>query len=678
MATFTVNTASDIVNAGDSLLSLREALEQANNTAAADSIVFAPSIEGETLVLTGGQLFVNNATTIDGDQNNDGVRVSIDGNDADRIFRVVGESSFSDLRLFNGHVDSNEDGGALLILGSIDVSINNCVVEGSEAGEYGDYGDGRGGAVFVQGSNLTIVQSKFSDNYAYNAAAIGIDEATVNLRSSILTDHHGYFVSSTIGIWDGHLTLENTGIIGNSGSAISANESDVFVISSQLNSNSRGFRASYSYFNVSNSTIADNSLSGPYSQDGASAYIRDGMTIIRNSTITGNVNDSSSGQFSGYGGGILARSGFLELDNTILAGNFGYDGSSFGPSDLLGTINLSNGHNIFGSDVQGNVEGDRENIAAAAIFAAIDPDTGGGQLNTAGVVPLRANVANPAQAGSDRFLIGSTDQVGNPRPAPTGTNPDVGSVESGFTPSKVSSPNNDALTGTAAANTLNGQGGNDFLKGLGGNDTLNGGDGADFLEGGTGNDKINGGTATSVGAGIDIANYGDSGMAVTVDLRGDAPSDKDTAKRGSEADTLTSIEGAITGGGNDRFFGDNSANWFQGGRGKDTFTGGSGRDLYDYNLATATPVGGGRDVITDFDHLTDDIDLMGIDASSTVAGNQAFRFVGAAALSGSGEVGFFTSGGNTIIRLSTDADSTSEAEIQLTGMKTLTALDFYL
>ena len=48
------------------------------------------------------------------------------------------------------------------------------------------------------------------------------------------------------------------------------------------------------------------------------------------------------------------------------------------------------------------------------------------------------------------------------------------------------------------------------------------------------------------------------------------------------------------------------------------------------------------------------------------------------ALTGAGEVGYFTSGGNTIIRMSTDADVASEGEIQLTGIKTLAALDFYL
>ena len=148
--------------------------------------------------------------------------------------------------------------------------------------------------------------------------------------------------------------------------------------------------------------------------------------------------------------------------------------------------------------------------------------------------------------------------------------------------------------------------------------------------------------------------------------------------RGTEADTLTGIECAIGRRGADVFYGDSQANWFQGGGGKDTFTGGAGRDTYDLNSTSASAVGTARDVITDFVHLTDKIDLIGIDADSTVAGNQAFRWVGSAALTGPGEVGFFTSGGNTIIRISNDADAAAEAEIQLTGIKTLSALDFYL
>ena len=51
--------------------------------------------------------------------------------------------------------------------------------------------------------------------------------------------------------------------------------------------------------------------------------------------------------------------------------------------------------------------------------------------------------------------------------------------------------------------------------------------------------------------------------------------------------------------------------------------------------------------------------------------------MGTAALTGAGQVGYFTSGGNTIIRGSNDADAAKEFEIQLNGIKTLRVDDFY-
>ena len=207
---------------------------------------------------------------------------------------------------------------------------------------------------------------------------------------------------------------------------------------------------------------------------------------------------------------------------------------------------------------------------------------------------------------------------------PCGSLPDIGAVEINHALSTTTSASNDVITGNAAANTLNGDLGNDYLKGLGGKDTLNGGDGSDLLDGGTGNDKLNG------GGGIDLATFAGS-TKVTFDLG------TSTAKRGSETDTLTGLEGAIGSTAGDVFKGNGFNNYFQGGLGKDTFTGGSGRDLYDVNAVAESGVGTTkRDVITDFDHLVDDIDLMGIDANTTVAGNQAFRWVGTAPLTGAG------------------------------------------
>ena len=53
-------------------------------------------------------------------------------------------------------------------------------------------------------------------------------------------------------------------------------------------------------------------------------------------------------------------------------------------------------------------------------------------------------------------------------------------------------------------------------------------------------------------------------------------------------------------------------------------------------------------------------------------GQQSFRWVGKATLTGAAQLGYYVSGGNTIVRASTDADAAAELEIQLTGVKTLT------
>lgn len=162
---------------------------------------------------------------------------------------------------------------------------------------------------------------------------------------------------------------------------------------------------------------------------------------------------------------------------------------------------------------------------------------------------------------------------------------------------------------------------------------------------------------------------------MTVDLSGAS----DTARRGAETDSLSGIEGAIGSSGADTFRGDGLANLFQGGGGRDTLTGGGGSDLFDFDRAGDSPTGAGRDVVTDFRRGTDDLDLSGIDADTTVSGDQAFTFVGTGSLAGGpGRVGFTTSGGNTIVRGSTDADSAAEFEIQLNGIVNPGRDDFYL
>jgi Ca2+-binding RTX toxin-like protein len=202
---------------------------------------------------------------------------------------------------------------------------------------------------------------------------------------------------------------------------------------------------------------------------------------------------------------------------------------------------------------------------------------------------------------------------------------------------------NDQLWGGGHDNVMLAGAGNDFVFGHNANDTINGGIGNDILDGGAHNDLIDG----SVG--------------------------NDTLLGGIGNDTL------IGGVGIDRL---------TGGLGRDVMTGGTLRDIFDFNAVAETGrTATTRDVIRDFVHLTDDIDLATIDANGAAAGNAAFKFLAAkgAAFTGvQGQLHWFqqnaagTVNDKTIVEGDINGDRRADFAIELTGLKTLTVHDFIL
>ena len=116
MATYTVDTTADIVDAGDGVLSLREALALADaDRATADTIVFARAVQGQTIVLAGSQLTVSSDVTIDG-----GAGVTIDADQPSRVLLVqggtevgIGEFDFNEIVLAHLTVTGGEQCGAM-------------------------------------------------------------------------------------------------------------------------------------------------------------------------------------------------------------------------------------------------------------------------------------------------------------------------------------------------------------------------------------------------------------------------------------------------------------------------------------------------------------------------------------------------------------------------------------
>ena len=139
------------------------------------------------------------------------------------------------------------------------------------------------------------------------------------------------------------------------------------------------------------------------------------------------------------------------------------------------------------------------------------------------------------------------------------------------------------------------------------------------------------------------------------------------------------IKGIINlGAGNDQFEGGESREIVVGGVGQDTMSGGAGADTFIFRTA-ADSVVAARDTIYDFAHLEDNIELTGIDASSGVAGNQAFTFIGARTFDKhAGQLRAHQVDGNTIVSGDVNGDGAADFAILLTGTMLLTSADFLL
>jgi len=121
-----------------------------------------------------------------------------------------------------------------------------------------------------------------------------------------------------------------------------------------------------------------------------------------------------------------------------------------------------------------------------------------------------------------------------------------------------------------------------------------------------------------------------------------------------------------------------------GGAGQDRLSGGTGRDVFVFNaVADSANAALRRDLITDFKHNIDTIDLSSIDANAALAGDQAFQFLGTGAFSrhaGEIVVRHTTTPTGEITRVLADLNGDGRAEftLDLTGNITLTAGDFLL
>lgn len=201
------------------------------------------------------------------------------------------------------------------------------------------------------------------------------------------------------------------------------------------------------------------------------------------------------------------------------------------------------------------------------------------------------------------------------------------------------SSGNDAISGSKGADLIWGGDGNDTISGLSGNDFLYCGNGDDTASGENGSDRLSG------NAGNDFL----SGNAGNDFLYGDA--------------------------GNDTLNGGIGIDLLDGGMGKDILTGGAGIDYFHYWYANESGKDADMDIITDFTHGVDKIDLHNIDAKDlTPLFNDTFKFIGEQNFNRAGQVRF----ANGILYININSDLGYDSAIQLNGVTVLQSSDFFL
>lgn len=387
-ATLTVTTTAD-----NGVGSLRATIAAAGT---GDTIQFDAALNGQSILLTSGELVIDASITISGPGPTQLAVTRSSG--TFRIFHVFPGRivRIEGLKISGGNVAS----GSGILNDHSTLTIDNCAVQQNELGG-GIYNDGGG-----SNASLTLLNSTVSGNSAFQAGggvyndASGDGSANLTITNSIVTDN---FCGNTIkfgsgsggGIHnegfhtDGTVTITDS-IVSNNRSGGNAavpygdgggiyNNSEVTIRNSTISGNSTGRNGGAIYnvgsLTITNSTISGNSAIGLHDDErwGYGGAIQNhSLMTITNCTLSDNYATNSGGGIYGGGnirnstmsnntatvrGGGIAVSGGMELGNTILKA-----GSPGGTLSNNGGSVLSHGYNLSSDDAGGFLTGTGDRI----------------------------------------------------------------------------------------------------------------------------------------------------------------------------------------------------------------------------------------------------------------------------------------------------------------------------
>jgi hypothetical protein len=285
--------------------SLRADIAAAHN---GDTIVFAPSLDGQTITLTSGELLIRKNLTIAGPGAGE---LTVSGNNASRVFEVTktpNSVTLSGLTISKGvanGVGLAGEGGGILNHGTLTVSAGT--LSGNSAAQ--------GGGILNDGT-MTVSHSTLTGNSSGQGGGI-LNDGTLTVSGSTLSSNGSLGLSYGGGIF-------NFGTLTVSGSTLSGNSA---------------WRGG-GIWNGGTATVSDGSTLFGNSASTGGGILNDGTLTVSNSTLTGN---SAS-----YGGGINNQ-GTLTVSGSTLSGNVATSAGGGIYNYVTGTATVKNSSSITGN-----------------------------------------------------------------------------------------------------------------------------------------------------------------------------------------------------------------------------------------------------------------------------------------------------------------------------------------
>lgn len=414
--------------------SLRQAIEDANAAAGADTITFQAGLTG-TITLTTGQLSITDSVDVQGPG---AAAITVSANKASRVFYLYNGSALLDVTISGLTVTGGSAalGGGIADFGE-NLVLDGVTITGNEASSDGGglWADDVTAGTF----SLTIRDSEISGNTAGNGGG-GIyvdDPGPVLLQNTVVSGNNAAQSGGGIAFNAPYsdTTIENSTISGNTagvwGGGIyfyDTNGGFHSIRGTTVAGNTAGQGGGLFFYNlgdpmvIENSTISGNQAIGGDETDGlgGGVYLYSlygGSLAIRHSTIAGN--SAADG-----GGGLFTLSGPFDVEHTIVADNTAPadpdlatsgDGSfnlAFSLVETAGAANFNdNGGNIFGQDPQLGPLQNNGGPTATHLPAATSPAVDAGDATFAPPPPADQR-GLPRLAGS-RIDIGAVERQVN-------------------------------------------------------------------------------------------------------------------------------------------------------------------------------------------------------------------------------------------------------------------------